>query len=273
VPQPVIKWSGSKRKLARFIVPNIPTTGTYFEPFIGGGSILGAIGPRKSYAGDVISELVGLWDAIKNFPDTLASAYSRHWNGLQDQGPTYYYKVRDDFNKKRNPADLLFLSRTCVNGLIRFNSAGEFNNSLHHTRPGIHPDTLRDIIHEWSGIVRKTTFLATDYKKLLSKAQEGDIAYLDPPYMGNKGRYQKLTFDFDSLWETLDLLNHRKVLWILSLDGKSGDRNYSKTLSEPLKLSKKSFLLDGESSAFPRLLNKRLDRVKESLFMNFGGET
>ena len=49
-------------------------------------------------------------------------------------------------------------------------------------------------------------------------------------------------------------------------------RNYSKALQEPLKLSKQSFLLDGENSAFPRLLNNRLDKVKESLFINFNSK-
>jgi DNA adenine methylase len=270
--QPVIKWSGSKRKLAKFIVPHIPENGTYFEPFIGGGSILGAVGPRKSYAGDVIPELIALWNTIKDSPDELAEKYEKHWNGLQNEGHTYYYKVRESFNKKRGPAELLFLSRTCVNGLIRFNSAGDFNNSLHHTRPGIHPVTLAQIIHEWSGLTSKTTFLNTDYKKLLAKAKKNDVVYLDPPYMGNKGRYQKIDFKFEELWNTLEELNMKQVHWVLSLDGKSGDRNYSKALQIPLKLSKQSFLLDGENSAFPRLLNNRLDKVKESLFVNFHSE-
>ena len=267
--QPVIKWSGSKRKLAKFIVPHIPHSGTYFEPFVGGGSILGALGPRKSFAGDVIPELVDLWNTIKKSPAELAQKYERHWNGLQNEGHTYYYEVRESFNKKRKPEDLLFLSRTCVNGLIRFNSTGDFNNSLHHTRPGIHPTTLSNIIPEWSNLISDTTFMATDYRKLLAKAKQGDIVYLDPPYMGNKGRYQKLDFNFEELWETLDGLNTKKIFWILSLDGKSGDRNYSQALQEPLKLSRQSYLLDGENSAFPRLLNKRLDKVKESLFINF----
>jgi DNA adenine methylase len=270
--QPVIKWSGSKRKLAKFIVPHIPDSGTYFEPFIGGGSILGAIGPRKSYAGDVIPELIDLWNAIKTSPDSLSRKYEKHWHGLQSQGHTYYYEVRESFNRMRKPEDLLFLSRTCVNGLIRFNTSGNFNNSLHHTRPGIHPTTLSEIILQWSELVSKTNFVATDYKKLLTKAKAGDIVYLDPPYMGNKGRYQKIDFDFDELWATLEDLNKKKILWILSLDGKSGDRNYSKALQEPLKLSKQSFLLDGENSAFPRLLNNRLDKVKESLFINFNSK-
>jgi DNA adenine methylase len=267
--QPVIKWSGSKRKSAEFITSFIPKTGTYFEPFLGGGSILGALGNRPGYAGDQIPELIGIWDLVKSDPSFLANSYEKSWNGLQREGHTYYYKVRDRFNKKRNPEDLLFLSRTCVNGLIRFNTYGDFNNSLHHTRPGIHPETLRSILLEWSKIVSKTKFAATDYENLLKKAKLGDIVYMDPPYMGNKGRYKNEQFDFERLWHILDDLNKRKVKWILSLDGKSGDRDYSKALSAPKELSKDAYLLDGESSAFPRLLNSRLDNVTESLFLNF----
>jgi len=267
--QPVIKWSGSKRKSAEFITSFIPKTGTYFEPFLGGGSILGALGNRPGYAGDQIPELIGIWDLVKSDPTFLANSYEKSWNGLQKEGHTYYYKVRDRFNKKRTPEDLLFLSRTCVNGLIRFNTYGDFNNSLHHTRPGINPETLRSILLEWSKIVSKTKFVATDYENLLKKAKLGDIVYMDPPYMGNKGRYKNEQFDFERLWRILEDLNNRKVKWILSLDGKSGDRDYSKALSAPQELSKDAYLLDGESSAFPRLLNSRLDNVTESLFLNF----
>ena len=87
--QPVIKWSGSKRKLSKFILPFIPASGTYFEPFVGGGSILGTVGPRKSYAGDIIPELVDLWNEIKTSPDNLAKKYKDHWNGLQTEGHLY----------------------------------------------------------------------------------------------------------------------------------------------------------------------------------------
>jgi DNA adenine methylase len=119
--------------------------------------------------------------------------------------------VRDRFNKKRTPEDLLFLSRTCVNGLIRFNAYGDFNNSLHHTRPGIHPETLRSILLEWSKIVSKTKFAATDYENLLKKAKLGDIVYMDPPY--NTGRnfyyFQDKFADFPKFMEERIVECHR----------------------------------------------------------------
>ncbi len=267
--QPVIKWSGSKRKVANFIGEFIPDSGTYFEPFLGGGSVLGSLGKRKSIAGDQIPELIGIWNLIKSDPKHLAKHYQRNWNKLQKDGYLHYNKVRDRFNKDRNPEDLLFLSRTCVNGLIRFNTSGEFNNSYHHTRPGIHPETLNGILLTWSDLVSRTNFISTDYENLLVKAKAGDTVYMVPPYMGNKGRYKNEAFDFERLWSNLDILNKRKVRWILSLDGNSGDRDYSSELEKPMELSKVVYKIDGESSAFPRLLKGRLDDVTESLFLNF----
>ncbi len=57
----------------------------------------------------------------------------------------------------------MFLSRICVNGLIRFNDKGEFNNSLHYSRPGIKPESLRDIINDWSEHIQGAEFYADDY--------------------------------------------------------------------------------------------------------------
>ena len=139
--KPVIKWSGSKRLQADEILKNVPAQfNTYFEPFVGGGSILYAIHPKKAICGDICEPLIALWNEIKDSPEELAEAYRLRWNRLQNEGYEAYYSIRDDFNRTHSPEDLMFLSRTCVNGLIRFNAKGEFNNSLHHTRKGIKPE-------------------------------------------------------------------------------------------------------------------------------------
>lgn len=269
VLNPVIKWSGSKRLLASTISPLIAQTGVYFEPFVGGGAILGAIGPRRSFASDTVPELIELWTWIKEKPIELADSYEEMWLDLQKQGHEFYYHVRSEFNKTRRADYFLFLTRTCVNGLIRFNSSGNFNNSLHHSRPGIAPHRLRQIIAEWSERVSMTEFLATDFTHTLAEARSGDIAYLDPPYMGNKGRYAKQEFDFPRFWDVLSDLNARSVLWVLSLDGTAGDRDYSLDLAIPRKLSKCELKVAAGKSPFPRLLNSRLDEVTESIFTNF----
>ena len=83
---------------------------------------------------------------MRDTPDALADGYCQRWHRLQSEGYTAYYEIRDDFNRDQSPYDLLFLSRTCVNGLIRFHDKGEFNNSLHYSRPGINPEKLREMI-------------------------------------------------------------------------------------------------------------------------------
>lgn len=270
---PVIKWSGSKRVLVPQIRPLVPERGTYFEPFVGGGSVLGNLGPRKSVAGDSIPELIELWRAIQMKPVEIAAAYARDWELLQRNGHTHYYLVRDRFNLDRNPSDLLFLSRTCVNGLIRFNASGDFNNSLHHTRPGISPERLKVIIDSWSKSLSKCDFYCCDYEDLLRAALPGDVAYLDPPYMGTKGRYHPAPFDFERLWHVMEDLTSRGIRWILSIDGTAGARDYSSGLAAIVNLSVKSLRLNAGTSTFPRVMNGRQDSVGESVFLNFDLET
>jgi DNA adenine methylase len=90
-----------------------------------------------------------------------------------------------------------------VNGLIRFNASGEFNNSLHHTRKGIEPDRLGKIIRDWSEKIQNTEFYAQDYRKTTERATSGDFVYLDPPYFHTKGRYYG-TIDFEQFLSFLE---------------------------------------------------------------------
>jgi DNA adenine methylase len=206
---------------------------------------------------------------VKTDPTKLSASYEKHWNCLQEIGHLYFYEVRDHFNATRSAESFLFLTRTCVNGLIRFNSAGDFNNSLHHTRPGIHPDKLAVIINDWSKRVQMTDFAHGDFMDTTSSARAGDMVYLDPPYMGNKGRYQKQAFDFERLWALLLDFNQRDVSWVLSIDGSSGTRDYSGGLARVEELSKFTARVSAGNSPFPTLLNARQDQVSESIYANF----
>ena len=186
---PVIKWSGSKRSQAEKIIKIFPNFDRYFEPFLGGGSILIRTNAKTAICGDVCKPLIDFWNLIKNKPSKLVDDYEEKWNKLQQYGYETYYHIRDEFNKKQNPSDLLFLSRTCVNGLIRFNSKGEFNNSLHYTRKGIHPEALEKIIFQWSNMIQNYVFVTGDYRKTTRKITSNDFVYLDPPYFNTVGRY------------------------------------------------------------------------------------
>lgn len=220
--KPVIKWSGSKRSQSSQIIKFLPENfHTYYEPFLGGGSMLYAINPQKAICGDICEPLIALWNEIKNQPEELGEAYRTRWERLQNEGYLVYYEIRDAFNKDKAPEDLLFLSRTCVNGLIRFNANGDFNNSLHHTRPGIDPDMLKKIIIDWSAHIQGTQFLSKDYVETTEAAKAGDLVYLDPPYFHTKGRYYG-TIDYEVFLSYLEDLNKRGIKYILSFDGFRG---------------------------------------------------
>lgn len=265
--RPVIKWSGSKRSQAQIIKSFFPESfGTYFEPFIGGGSILYAISPEKSICGDICKPLIDLWIEIRDNPDALADGYTQRWTRLQEEGYTAYYEIRNDYNRDKSPYDLLFLSRTCVNGLIRFNDKGEFNNSLHYSRKGINHVTLRNIIYDWSSHIKNTVFYAEDYTITTESAKPGDIVYLDPPYFHTKGRYFG-TIDYDKFLAYLEDLNNNGIKYILSFDGKRGSEDY--TVDIPKELYKRHEFLPSGNSTFKKVIDKETQKVFESLYLNF----
>jgi DNA adenine methylase len=265
--QPVIKWSGSKRNAASEIGRFIPSAKRYFEPFVGGGALLPFRKIQNGAAGDIIPELIALWNAVKANPEKTASEYKKRWEKLQKNGYTVYYDIRDSFNATRNEYDFLFLTRTCVNGLIRYNDKGEFNNSFHLTRPGIHPARLSSIINEWHFIIKNIDFYNCDYRELIETARKDDFFFLDPPYGGTKGRYTKEKFDTHEFYMQLDKLNTAGAKWILTFDGSAGSRTYSYEVPEEIYTHKETIITG--LSPFTKMMNARIDVVEESVYFNF----
>lgn len=264
---PVIKWPGSKRKIAPILSCFLPEAKRYLEPFVGSGAMLPFRPSKVGIAGDVIPELIQLWIAIRDKPELTIQEYSLRWQQLQNEGHVAYYKIRDSFNATRNPYDFLFLSRTCVNGLIRFNKNGDFNNSLHHTRPGIAPERLSKLIYQWSTYIQNVTFVVADYRQTLEDAQMDDFAFLDPPYNGTKGRYIPTDFNFEEFYLELARLNRIGVKWILTFDGLAGERTYESSI--PSHLYSIKLGLPTGNSPFTKLMKTSLDSVIESVYLNF----
>lgn len=264
---PVIKWSGSKRKVAIELSDKFLSQGRYFEPFVGGGSMLPFRGVNNGVASDIIPELIELWNEIKNNPEITASEYKVRWDKLQNDGHEVYYEIRDNFNKTKNPFDFLFLTRTCVNGLIRYNSNGEFNNSMHKNRPGINPERLKSILKEWSYLIKGIEFLKQDYRETLSLATKKDFIFLDPPYGGTKGRYTKNEFNVSDFYNELEKLNSRGVSWMLTFDGNAGEREYDFQL--PQEIFKNKFFVQTGNSPFTKLMKTSIDKVNEAVYTNY----
>lgn len=263
----VIKWSGSKRPVAKQLAEYFVFGETYYEPFVGGGAMMPYAQCEKGVASDIIPELIDLWNEIKASPIDVADEYEARWKRLQSEGPDVYYQVRDSFNSTRNCFDFLFLTRTCVNGLIRYNSDGEFNNSFHLSRPGIHPDRLREIIRTWSRCLKKFDFYKSDYRETLANVKRNDFVFLDPPYGGTKGRYTRTPFSLEDFYNELERLNSVGAKWLLTFDGSAGDRKYNYCLPEEIYRHK--FLIHTGNSTFTKVMNSQTDSIRESVYLNF----
>lgn len=263
----LIKWTGSKRLQAIEIQKYIPDKfNRYFEPFLGGGSILFNNSSHKSLCNDIYTPLIDLWKEVKTAPSVVIEQYTNDWLKLQKDFPNYYYEVRDRFNSKYKGLDLLFLSRTTVNGIIRFNSQGEFNNSIHLSRRGMNPKTFSRIVEKWFNKLKNTSFYNEDYKDFLSRVREGDFVYLDPPYANSKNRYIQ-NINVEELFEVLYDLNIKGVKWALSFDGVRGDENYQYPV--PLDLFTNVVLIGNGSSKIGQVLNGKNEIVYEALYMNY----
>ncbi len=271
---PVIKWSGSKRGQADEIITRFPKRiKTYYEPFLGGGSIMRAVMQSdiqvdRFVCSDLNADLIKLWQHIKDYPEELADRYEELWKGLNDKDDdksrkiVYYNSIRKRFNEDRSSADFLFLLRTCTNGMPRYNSRGEFNTSFHITRDGIHPETLRSIIHEWSRLlnIRDVTFIACPYEEI--QTESGDYLYLDPPYAATKGMYYG-AIDNEAFFYWLD---SQEANYALSFDGKCKDMDY--TYDVPEYLYDNHIYLRSGNSSFRRVTGHSRDSVVyESLYV------
>ncbi len=265
--QPVIKWFGSKRTVSKILSSCFPPCNTYYEPFVGGGAMMPFAVSKKGVAGDIIPELINLWKAIKNNPKEVADEYRKRWNRLQAEGADVYYEVRDSFNKSKDTNDFLFITRTCVNGMIRYNAQGEFNNSFHLSRPGINPESLEHIIFQWNRLIKKFDFYNADYHETLADVKKGDFVFLDPPYGGTKDRYTKKAFDLDAFYKELDRLNALGAKWMLTFDGSAGERAYD--FAPPVETYKHKFSVHSGNSSFSKLIDKKKEQISESVYLNF----
>jgi len=270
--QPIIKWSGSKRSQMMQILSHFPTNiETYYEPFVGGGSVLYGVLKnklcQKAIASDLCEPLIDMWNAIKENSDALLYDYTDKWNKLQVEGIQVYYNVRERFNGTHNPEDFFFLNRTCFNGLMRFTKDGKFNTAFHLNRKGIEPKKLKEIIKDWCKLFDSYApfleFKNCDYAESISKATEKDFVYLDPPYANTKGMYLG-NFDARRLFENLETLNNKNIKWLLSYDG----NRFPDTMI-PESLYKNHYLLDSGVSSFSRIKSKDRVWIKESLYANF----
>jgi len=188
-PKPFVKWAGGKRQLISVLSENLPKTmGTYFEPFLGGGALLFHIlseqHDQKCSISDLNSDLVLTYTTIRDKPEELISSLKTHAKNYQKDSKSYYYSIRESNPRSaiEKTSRLLFLNRTCFNGLYRVNSKGKFNVPLgKYTNPNIvNEDNIRSVSHVLQS--KKISINCRDFESVLENSKKGDLVYFDPPY-------------------------------------------------------------------------------------------
>lgn len=268
--QVLIKWTGSKRLQAEEIVGRFPRKiGTYYEPFVGGGSVLyrllkSNITVNRYRCSDTCRSLIELWRMVKENPRLLVLKYEEMWRKLQNEGADFYLSVRDEFNGTQCPALFFFLLRTCRNGLIRFNQKGEFTAGFHHGRSGMKPETLRRIILDWSTTLRQhdVRFYNRNYQRV--QASEGDLIYLDPPYrISPRFILYNGPFDFEIFFRWL---RKQSASYLLSLNGFSGEED--RRVDVPTDLYGEHLLVDSGTSSLRKLNGNEGGALRDSLYIS-----
>lgn len=273
IPHP-IQYQGSKRNLAPIILRYFPRRfERLIEPFAGSAAITIAAAARGLASGYVINDLnrplSDLLRWIVERPEDLAASYEAIWQDQHGDSVEHYYHIRNAFNNTQDPTLFLYLLARCVKGAVRYNSEGLFNQSPDKRRYGTRPATMKSNIMAVSQLLKgKAAFHSTDYKEVLSMATKDDLVYMDPPYQGVSGerdfRYVS-GVTIEDFTTALEDLNVRGISYIVSYDGRRGDKTFGKPLPDFLHLTRVE--IDAGRSSQATLLGKA-EVTYESLYLS-----
>jgi len=229
--QPFVKWAGGKRQILDEINKFVPANfDTYYEPFVGGGAVLFDLQPSKSVINDVNHHLINVFRVIKNDVDSLIEDLKKHKNEEE-----YYYKIRaldrsDGFDEMTNiekASRILYLNKTCYNGLFRVNSNGEFNVPFgRYKNPEIVNKTVLKAVSYYLN-ENDIKISNTDFEDALEGITPDDFVYFDPPYHPISGSSSFTSYTLDGFTEKdqyrlkklCDWLDYKNCRFLLSNSG------------------------------------------------------
>ncbi|MFA7340007.1 MAG: DNA adenine methylase [Candidatus Obscuribacterales bacterium] len=183
---PFLKWAGGKGRLLTQLDPLFPKVNSYnryFEPFLGGGAVFFHLAAKntnlESYLSDANFELINCYQAVKNQPTELLLLLANMRNDKH-----FFYKVRaqdiTQMSELERAARLIFLNKTCFNGLYRVNSKGQFNVPFgKYKNPRI---ADYDGVARASALLERASLISGPFDAVAVKAKKGDFVYFDPPY-------------------------------------------------------------------------------------------
>jgi DNA adenine methylase len=191
--RPFLKWAGGKRQLAPIIIPEIQKyapkgRNRYFEPFIGAGAILLTLQPKKAVINDTNAELINCYEVIRDAVEDLIEQLKDH---KIKNSEDYYYEVREkdrqteyihSITKEERAARIIYLNKTCYNGLFRVNAQGQFNVPFgRYKNPNILDEAVLRGVSNYLN-QNQVEILNQDFAGAIKTAKKGDFIYLDPPY-------------------------------------------------------------------------------------------
>tara|TARA_B100001540_G_scaffold12721_1_gene11211 strand:+ start:206 stop:1042 length:837 start_codon:yes stop_codon:yes gene_type:complete len=216
-PRPFVKWVGGKRQLMQDLENNFPKQfTTYHEPFLGGGAVMFNLLTKKPQlscnVSDFNSDLILAYVTIRDKLRKLIESLENHSKNYHKDSAEYYYEIRKQEPKQQieKVSRLLFLNKTCFNGLYRVNKKGQFNVPLgRYTNPNI---VNKENLTAVSNILqsKKIKISCRDFEAVLDDTKKGDLVYFDPPYQpvsstANFTSYTHRDFTEDDLERLADL--------------------------------------------------------------------
>lgn len=220
--KPFVKWAGGKRQILPLILGKIKgclsssnkNEYTFIEPFVGGGVVFISLKHDKVIINDLNKELMTTYRVIRNQPQELIRQLDIMYEDFSLDRDNYYKKVRNQDREQgyQNLDDLhiasrmIFLNKTCFNGLYRVNSEGHFNTPIgrNKTRAFYDKKNIEQLSRYFKAIPEEN-IMTGSYKYAIRRAGVGDIVYIDPPYdyVENDGftKYQKEGFSLEDLLE------------------------------------------------------------------------
>lgn len=241
----ILKWAGGKERLLEDLYARFPDKYVrYHEPMIGGGALFFDLGPKDATINDTNSRLINFYMQVRDHHEELIELCrsfndpesppdpSREFSNTCRDGKeikNYYYQQRALFNRRPNDEEfdpleeaalLLYLNRTCYNGLYRENSSGEFNVPIGRYE---NPDWVRaPQVRKASEILQRVEIYNRDFSYLLEVTSSGDVVYFDPPYKpmsptANFTEYSASGFDKEDQKRLLDIAQklHRREVWVI----------------------------------------------------------
>lgn len=238
--KPILKWVGGKAKLLDYIINNLPEncTGSYYEPFVGGCSVILRIIESEKFKEytvcDINESLINVYTIVKeNVNDLIKELKKEKYSNISEN----YYKCRERFNHLKihsenfddnnNSAKIemcalfIFLNKCGFNGMYRENSKGLFNIPFGKMKnPTICDEVnLKNVSGVFNNVKVKVNIECCDYSNILELLKENDFVYLDPPYHGTFTDYTNNKFGENEqvkLKEFVDVLTTKKVNVMIS---------------------------------------------------------